>query len=27
VNKVEANLLYQKMGFEKRNTNAYFYKL
>ena len=25
--RVEANLLYQKMGFAKRETNAYFYKL
>ena len=25
--RVEANLLYQNMGFEKRETNAYFYKL
>jgi len=25
--RVEANLLYQKMGFEKRETNAYFYRL
>lgn len=25
--RVEANLLYQNMGFAKRETNAYFYKL
>ena len=25
--RVGANLLYQKMGFVKRDTNAYFYKL
>jgi ribosomal protein S18 acetylase RimI-like enzyme len=25
--RVEANLLYQNMGFSKRETNAYFYKL
>jgi ribosomal protein S18 acetylase RimI-like enzyme len=25
--RVEANLLYQSMGFTKRETNAYFYKL
>ncbi|HSG43572.1 MAG TPA: GNAT family N-acetyltransferase [Anaerolineales bacterium] len=25
--RVEANLLYQKMGFDRRETNAYFYKL
>jgi len=25
--RVEANLLYQKMGFARRETNAYFYKL
>jgi ribosomal protein S18 acetylase RimI-like enzyme len=25
--RVEANLLYQNMGFSKRETNAYYYKL
>ena len=25
--RVEANLFYQNLGFEKRETNAYFYKL
>ena len=25
--RVEANLMYQKMGFARRKTNAYFYKL
>jgi hypothetical protein len=25
--RVEANLLYKNMGFSKRETNAYFYKL
>lgn len=25
--RVEANFLYQNMGFERRETNAYFYKL
>jgi ribosomal protein S18 acetylase RimI-like enzyme len=25
--RVEANLLYQNMGFSRRETNAYFYKL
>jgi ribosomal protein S18 acetylase RimI-like enzyme len=25
--RMEANLLYQNMGFSKRETNAYFYKL
>lgn len=25
--RVEANLLYQNMGFSKRETNSYFYKL